>query len=65
MVKFDVKSAISCKVMILYLDFVVGITSYVQTLLLDHVLILNEVYFQISPQTPYPFVKTPRLSGTE
>ena len=33
--KFDVKSVISCQVMIFYLNFVMRITSHVQTLILN------------------------------
>ena len=33
---YDVKSVISCQIMILNPDFVVRITSYVKTLILDH-----------------------------
>ena len=47
---FDAKGAISCQVIILYLDFVVRITSYVKTLMFDilsHTLLppLYKVYF--------------------
>ena len=35
--------------MILYLDFVVGITSYFRMLNLDHASTLNEDYLQRSP----------------
>ena len=38
--------------MILYLDFVVRITSPVQTLILDLVLPPYEIYFQMSPKFP-------------
>ena len=42
---YDVNSVIKSRIMIINLDFVVEITSHVQTLLLDHVPPHNEVYF--------------------
>ena len=45
--------------MILYLDFVSRITSYIQSLILDYVSLLDEVYFQRSPQTPHHLSRHP------
>ena len=50
--------------MILYLDFVIGINSNFQTLILDNVSSLYEVYFKKSPQTP-PTIKTPLYLALE
>ena len=52
MVDFICKSLISCQVMILYLHFIVRITSYVQTLILELALSEN---FTSKFQTP-PFI---------
>ena len=57
----DLKSGINYKVDD-YLSFIVRITSYFQTLILDLVSSRYEVYFL---RSPHPFIKKPRLSGTD
>ena len=65
MSNFDIKSVIKFQLMILSLDFVVRITSNVQTLILGIIsppppwLLILEI-----PSDP-PLIKTPHLLGTE